>query len=374
MYDTRQIANLPWPHHAPTGAQTVTALVILPPTRSIQLSPVQLPRRPCPTGTQSVAEVFLSVLSPGSTTQTIVCIIEWVSHLPSKIASPLNLSLSLHDSSRSPWWSCWVWCMVLWQKPSSFRTAGPDWQLTDCPHSLLQHLRCTSLWNPAQFEATYTLVGQANFGEGFKSLGSGNLVSSCQNGSIFPSWLSFSRNRFPPLKFRQLYPRQVNNYLCHLCVTSKTTPVVSGTSTLRALIDEWRCLKNLSALGVQHFGHADTSAVKMKMYVRRYIDIRLYMWSASGAADPEGVENLAHDKKPFTTRKQTSICSSVPVCFRAPLIIDRGCTVWFITAADCHPDRVLCLCGFAALPLCQKQPDDITAGTSVFHVVVEKYV
>lgn len=65
----RQIAKPLWPLHHPTGTRTVTALVILPPTQSNQLSPVRLPRMPCPIGTRSVPEMFLPVLCLGSTTQ-----------------------------------------------------------------------------------------------------------------------------------------------------------------------------------------------------------------------------------------------------------------------------------------------------------------
>lgn len=65
----RQIAKPVWPHRRPTGTQTVTALVIPPPTQSNQAFLVQLPRMPCPIGTRSVPKMFLSALRSASATQ-----------------------------------------------------------------------------------------------------------------------------------------------------------------------------------------------------------------------------------------------------------------------------------------------------------------
>lgn len=104
--------------------------------------------------------------------------------------------------------------------------------------------------------------------------------------------------------------------------------------------------------------------------------IRLHMWSASGAPDCEGLENLAHDKKPFYYLEANECLFKCPSMFSSSVDNRQRlyCLVYYCSWHFCHPDGVLCSCGLVVLPLCQKQPDDITAGTSVFHVMVEKHI
>ncbi len=166
----REIAKPVWPHHRPAGTETVTALVILPPTQSNQLFASSCPECHVQLEQVQCLKCFSQHFVPHNTktnggdnwTSFSFAVKDSLSPWHHLELAFLLLSLSLLFP---PFMAKLLSLMnsVVTETVKLTHTTSPAysfWQLTDCRRSLLRHIGCH-----CSSQSNWTLFGPADKSE-----------------------------------------------------------------------------------------------------------------------------------------------------------------------------------------------------------------